>query len=103
MDIDDNMKARIDEVERRGKAKYGDQGWGDRLEALGRAGVTGDQVAHVIGQPDALERIDFAAREAMLNLSNSEDRAVARAASEAYSRARQEDREAHRLGKGRGR
>jgi hypothetical protein len=101
MDVDDNLKRRIDEIERRGKAKYGDDGWTDRLEALGRVGVGGEALAQTLARPDALEEIDFAAREALLRLMNSDDRGIARAAGEAYGRARQEDRDAHALARGR--
>jgi hypothetical protein len=94
VELTDALKARIANVENRGKARFGDSGWTDRMESLSRVGVNADVMAQIVTRADAIEQIDHAAREAMLTLAGHEDRGVARSAEEAYSRARQEQKKA---------
>jgi hypothetical protein len=96
MEISDQLKARVDEVEKRAKERFGDS-YGDRIEALGRIGVNGDEMARVVADPNAVPLLDTASREALLRLmADSPDAGVRREAEAAYSRIRSADREAHR-------
>jgi hypothetical protein len=95
---DDALSRRAQEVESAGKTKYGDRGWQDRIDALAGIGAGGAPLAEVIKQPNALDLLDFAARQAMLQqMSNGNIDAEA-----AYSKIREQERHDWRLARGRG-
>jgi hypothetical protein len=102
MEIDDQLKQKIDNFNRKARAKWGDEGFEDVIEHLGKSGVTADAMAEYLRvNDDAVDDVNTAGKNAMLNLMGSEDRAVARKAEEAYRRIREQERAAYKKSRGR--
>src|SRR5260370_30649526 len=96
MSDDDAMLSRAEQVEKAGKEKFG-AGWTDRVNALGTVGMPADIVRAAIERPDAVDVIDVAGRQALLNvMSNASDPTTRRTAEEAYGKIRDTDHAAHR-------
>ncbi len=99
-DETDPVFARAAQVDDAGKAKFGN-GWQTRIAAIGRVGVDANAMRGIVVQPDAVERLDVAGREALLQIMANGDAATAREAEREYNAIRDADRDHHRKMKGR--
>jgi hypothetical protein len=93
--MDEETMQRAAAVEAAGKARHGDN-WPKFVSALGQRGINPDQLASVIAQPDAVDRIVDAGRDALINAADDSHEANL-----VYSEIRDEERKKYRRSRGR--
>lgn len=100
-EIDERLTQRAEEIERRARDRYGNDGWSDRLQALDKVGVNGPALAEVVKRDDALDLLEHASYEALCREAsnvgpNGEWKPYDRAAEERLTRAREKRLEGRR-------
>ena len=98
---DQQLAEKANEVEKAGKAKFGEEAWSTMLGALSRMGVQPQQVADALRQPDAMDRFARAGREGLLNDLTNPDTAISRQAEKIHCELRERERDFYRRSRGR--
>jgi hypothetical protein len=101
---DPAWQQRASAVQNAGVAKYGQNTWDEFCNSVTRCGVKPDVIATVITQPDPVAAFSDLAKNSLLHemQSGSPSDVNVRHAEEIYNTIRRQEREQHRLDRGRG-